>query len=173
MRNIEDAIRIEKQPRKSGGPRTVYIFKCLQDGCTNEIKRRKDSLKTYSDYCLIHSHTKRPFESIYNGIVNSWRGTPVELTYEEFINFTKIDQCHYCLSNIQWQAYGTVGGNYTSRAYYLDRKDNTKSYSVENCVVCCTRCNKARSNSFTYEEWYGMTKYLRDKKKPVYEGYEY
>jgi hypothetical protein len=163
MRNIEEAIRIEKRPRKSGGPRAIYIFKCLQTDCNNEIKRRKYDLHIRSDYCLTHSHTKKPFESIYNRIINSRRGTPVYLTYEQFVKFTKTKECWYCTNTINWQEYSMVGGKYTSSAYYLDRKDNAKSYSIDNCVVCCTRCNKSRSNNFTYEEWYGMTSYFRNK----------
>lgn len=162
MRTVEDAIRIERQPRKSGGPRRVFVFKCEHPSCNSEVKRRAGKeLDSKSRYCTTHSHVKRPFESIYNGIVNSARGTPVNLTYEQFLLFTEIDKCWYCWTGIKWQPYGTVKGKYTSRAYFLDRKDNSKSYSIENCVVCCTRCNKARSNSFTYEEWYGMTEYFR------------
>jgi hypothetical protein len=31
-------MRIEKQPRKSGGPRTIFIFMCDYPGCTKEMK---------------------------------------------------------------------------------------------------------------------------------------
>lgn len=159
------ALSVEKQPRKSDGPRTVYIFKCKEDECEETIKvRAGKELQYRTGYCYIHASQKRPFESIYNGIVNSWRGTPVDLTYEQFVEFTSIKNCFYCTKIINWEEYGVVKGKYTSRAYYLDRKDNTKSYSIENCVVCCTRCNKSRSNSFTYEEWYGMTEYFRKSK---------
>jgi hypothetical protein len=24
---------------------------------------------------------------------------------------------------------------------------------MDNCVVCCGRCNKSKSNTFSYEEW--------------------
>jgi hypothetical protein len=56
-----------------------------------------------------------------------------------------------------------VDGKATSRAYQLDRKDNALGYSVDNCVVCCHRCNDAKSNGYDYEEWYGMTAYFRSK----------
>jgi 5-methylcytosine-specific restriction endonuclease McrA len=36
---------------------------------------------------------------------------------------------------------------------FLDRKDSSKPYEMENIVVCCVRCNKAKNTHFTYEEW--------------------
>lgn len=166
MLNKKDAIRIEKQSRKCGGPRTVYIFLCNVRDCGKEFKCRVGKeLSERNGTCAIHSHRKRPFESIYNSILNDWRQTPVELTYDEFLIFTKNNKCHYCHEIINWIEYSTVSGKYISRAYYLDRMDNNVSYSSNNCVVCCTRCNLCRSNSYTYDEWYGMTEYFRNKKE--------
>lgn len=159
-----EPIRIERQPRKSGGPRKVLVLLCAYPDCKEEIKRRPSELKNRSFYCSTHSHIKRPFESIYNGLFNDWRKTPVNLSYEEFLKFTEIKQCHYCLDPISWIEYSTVKGEYKSRSYFLDRKDNNGPYSVENCVVCCTRCNKSRASYFSYEDWYGMTEYLRKKR---------
>jgi hypothetical protein len=75
----------------------------------------------------------------------------VTLTYDEYIQFTKIKNCHYCNNSIPWRPYNS--GNKKAQAYFLDRKDNDGPYSKENCVVCCTRCNRMRSNKFTYEEF--------------------
>ena len=49
--------------------------------------------------------------------------------------------------------YGTLNGKFISHARFLDRKDNTQGYLKDNCVVCCTSCNKLRSNKFTYKEF--------------------
>lgn len=68
--------------------------------------------------------------------------------------FTKIKVCHYCWDEIVWKEHD-------ARRYNLDRKDNRQGYSAENCVVCCSRCNMGKSNMFSYDEWYGMTSYLR------------
>lgn len=164
MLNKENAIRMEKQPRKSGGPRTIFVFQCDHAGCRKEIKvRTGNDLLVSSGKCGAHSHVKRPFESIYNSLKNDWRKTPVELSYEDFLDFTKHNACHYCTANIPWVEFGTVDGEFISRSYFLDRKDNEGSYSVQNCVVCCTRCNRAKGNRYSYEEWYGMTTYFRDK----------
>jgi hypothetical protein len=63
----------------------------------------------------------------------------VELTYDNFLAFTEIKKCHYCGEPVDWQPYNKQTSN-------LDRKDNTKGYGVENCVVCCGTCNKMKRN---------------------------
>jgi hypothetical protein len=161
MLNRNKAISKEVQYRKNCGPRYTYIFKCSYLGCNENIRVRSDALKTASGKCKTHSHTKKAFEGLYNRIRSDWRGLPCPLTYKQFLEFTKIDKCHYCLSSINWIPYSTVSGKHISSAYYLDRKNNDLGHSKRNCVVCCTRCNRARSNKFTYEEWYGMTAYFR------------
>jgi hypothetical protein len=151
--NCNDALFLERQPRKSGGPRKVYLFKCVVEECGEIVKIRSAHLHTASGLCMTHSHTKRPFESLYNGLFHDHRGVDVGLTYRQFLEFTKITECHYCGDVIPWRPYGTVKGSYKSRAYFLDRKDHNDGYNKSNCVVCCTRCNITRSNRFTYEQF--------------------
>ncbi len=52
----------------------------------------------------------------------------------------------------------------TSGSTFLDRKDNDVGYIFDNVVSCCWRCNDAKSNAYTYLEWFNMTKYFRDLK---------
>lgn len=158
-------IRIEKQPRKSGGPRTVVVYKCAKDDCSEEIKIRNGMFNKHSKFCKIHSHQKRPFESIYNGLKKDWRKTEVTLTYEEYLIFTKEKECHYCQSEIPWNPYGTVSGKFISRAYFLDRKDNSGPYSFENCVVCCFKCNKMKGGWYSYEEFIQIIQLLKNLRK--------
>jgi hypothetical protein len=157
----EKALRLERQPRKSGGPRQVHIFRCTEKDCEEEIRIRSSDLKNHSGLCQSHSQRKRPFESIYNGLYTDHRHLEIKLTYEEFLEFTKIKKCHYCYNPINWVEYGCVNSKFTSRARYLDRKNNDFGYSKENCVVCCTLCNRTRSARYTYEDWFGMTEYFR------------
>lgn len=159
--NKDNAIRVEKHPRKTGGLRTVLIFSCTGSDCANEVRVRSTALKATDGRCGKCSHQKRPFESIYRGIFSDHRRIPVNLTYEEYLEFTKVPDCHYCGDAIPWTPYGTVDGKFKSRAYFLDRKDNAAAYSKDNCVVCCTDCNKTRSNRFTYEEFYEFSSILR------------
>lgn len=106
------------------------------------------------------SRRKRPFESVYNVLVHEARkrSLPLSISFEDFLEFTKITECHYCDSEIEWYPYmpQEVGGRYN-----LDRKDNSQGYSKENCVVCCARCNLSRANRFSYEEWLAIGKLIR------------
>lgn len=85
----------------------------------------------------------RPYESSYKLLIsdNAKRKAkfPVDLTYEEFVEFTKIKQCYYCHEEITWHEYRhKMNKNF---GYNLDRLDSTKGYSKDNCVVCCSICN--------------------------------
>jgi hypothetical protein len=103
---------------------------------------------------------KRPYESLYNNIAykSERRGLSFELTYEEFIEFTKIKACHYCGDEVSWSEYSInvagVGSN-------LDRKDSNLGYSALNCTVCCGECNRMKSNNFTYEEFMQLSPALK------------
>ncbi len=153
MLDKKKAIKAIKQNRAGAGPRYTYIFVCSYPECTETIRIRQDALKTATGKCQSHSHVKKPFESIYNGLFHDWRKPIVELTYEQFLKFTKIKMCHYCGAKVHRQEFATVKGEYKSSAYFLDKKDPKKPYSIRNCVVCCTRCNFLKGNRFTYKEF--------------------
>lgn len=157
-----EIVKTIKQKRTSGGSRTIYITKCKE--CLSLIKIRRSEIKKASFKCQSCSHKKNPFESLFNTFCLDHRKLSNTITFKNFLNFTKQKNCHYCLDKINWIEYSTVNGKFKSNAYYLDRKNNTKGYSVKNCVVCCTKCNLAKGNRYSYEEWYGMTKYFRSKK---------
>lgn len=84
------------------------------------------------------------------------------LTYEELLDFVKITRCHYCDDTITWLAHSRKNGVQTSHKYNLDRKDNLKGYTKDNCVVCCTQCNFVKSNRFTYEEMVEIGKTFKE-----------
>lgn len=152
MIDISKAVRIDIENREKAGPRKTYVLICNYKGCFLDIRVRHDAIKTHSGFCKSHSHVKRPFESIYNSLFHDWRKTKVELTYEEFLDFMKIDKCEYCRTHIKRNPFGTVNGVFKSRAHTLDKKDPNGSYSKNNCVVCCITCNKIKNCYLTYEE---------------------
>lgn len=105
--------------------------------------------------------SKKPYESLYNFFLKTaqQRGVSVSLSYENFLNFTFISECHYCGEPITWAKYNREKrGN----GYNLDRMDNKRGYETDNIVVCCKRCNYAKGRWFTYEEWVVMTKALKE-----------
>ena len=89
---------------------------------------------------------KRPFESLYNRLKRTAERCKhkADLTYEEFLLFTKLSCCHYCSRSLDWSS---------AQAYNLDRKDNLKGYSKDNLVVCCYVCNRTKGNLFSYKEF--------------------
>lgn len=102
---------------------------------------------------------KRPYEAMYNIFVGRAK-YPVSITYEQFVEFAKIKHCHYCDDEIFWKEYRTdktPGGTGSN----LDRKDSSLPYSFDNIVVCCGRCNYAKNDHFTYEEWMQLGAVIR------------
>lgn len=93
---------------------------------------------------------KEPFRWLYTRLTISanYYRKPIDLTFQEFLGFTKITQCEYCDSPIQWKPYSDK----KHAGYNIDRKDNSKGYTKENCVVCCSQCNRVKNNSFSHEE---------------------
>ena len=66
------------------------------------------------------------------------RGYSFDLRPERFLDLIMSD-CHYCgLPASQGNTKGTLRYN------GVDRKDNTKGYTLENSVPCCGTCNIAK-----------------------------
>lgn len=169
MKDLSLLIRIDKyHPPGGTGVKNVHIFKCISSNCNNEV--RVKGLSTLSDRsgrCIkcsnaishvaaLEKRRIKPFEAPYNRMFDSATIRKIEfkISYEEFLEFTKIDHCHYCYKSISWKKHG---GTF----YNLDRKDNSVGYIAYNLVTCCGKCNKGKRELYSYEEWYGMTAYFR------------
>jgi hypothetical protein len=132
---------------------------------------RIDECRTDSIYrpcrtcCRPKSQPKRrlrPYESGYNAWTHrAKKKHSVLLTYEQFLELTKIINCHYCGCEIRWTEYlnKTIQGR--RHGSNLDRKDNDLGYDIDNVVVCCGRCNAAKNAHFTYEEWLQLSQVIR------------
>jgi hypothetical protein len=121
---------------------------------------RNDAIKAASVV-----NRKRPYESLYRAFVYGQKRRrkgpiEVEISYEQFVEFTNTTKCHYCWREVIWCPFNhSAKGN---ASYHLDRKDSTLGYTVENCVVCCKDCNYAKQNRYNYFQWYEMTRPWRD-----------
>jgi len=108
---------------------------------------------------------KRPFEWLYRVFLKSARRDEREcdLTYAEFVLFTKVSECFYCARPISWMEF-TPSSTAAKKggAYNLDRMDASKGYIKGNVVVCCPRCNWGKSDRFSFKEWVVMTRALRE-----------
>jgi len=129
-----------------------WLCKC---DCGNEtIVPGRNLTHNFARSCgcyVLDKLRKRPFEWVFNSMKRTANITNREcnITYEEYVEFTKIKYCHYCYKEIPWKKYFTRG---YKTAYYLDRKNNNMGYIKDNCVVCCSECNFLKSNKFSYEE---------------------
>lgn len=95
----------------------------------------------------------KPYGFLYTQLMGCCKrkGLPC-LTFEEFLDFTKVTSCHYCGEGVLWHKFDD--GNYKgTRRYNLDRKDNNRGYEKDNLVICCKRCNYGKRAWFSYKEW--------------------
>lgn len=168
MLKKEDAIRTDRKMYKRDN-RITYIFKCKGYLCENEIRIQAQYLKKLKGFCRRCCQKGLPFHAKYNELKRTCirRHHEITLTYEEFIEFTKIKNCHYCCSEIEWQPFtkDIKDNKVVSRSYRLDRTNNDLGYTKENCVVCCWRCNSAKGDRYTYDEWFAMTALFRNKRE--------
>lgn len=95
----------------------------------------------------------RLFDSYKRGATH--RGLAFNLTKEQFEIFTKQD-CHYCGEQPTKKISAGKSKEVIEHHSYIyngiDRIDNDAGYYRENCVPCCTVCNKLKS-VFSYKEF--------------------
>ena len=89
-----------------------------------DIQKRRNNMREYRQ-------TPMGRWVVYKDGANK-RGIKWELTFEQFMIFWQ-KPCYYCGDEIK-----TIG---------LDRIDNTKGYSIDNVVSCCSICNYMKLNN--------------------------
>lgn len=122
----------------------VWLCRC---DCGNEKICRASNLHSGTTTTCGCGRRKRPFEWIYNRLIsksNTLR-RPCNITYIQFLRFTKIERCSYCNGKIDWQPY-PIRKLPHRQAYNLDRVNNDLPYHKDNCVVCCSTCNFMKGN---------------------------
>jgi hypothetical protein len=156
---------IAQFPTERRHPNQGYVFwHCICDcGKTREVPT---SQLTCGVTKSCGQCVNPPFSALYHWLVYSAekRKLSLDLTFEEFIEFTKQSQCHYCETSIFWASSTRRFGQFATN---LDRKDNSLGYSKTNCVVCCHRCNRGKGELFSYEEWVIMATALCLSKRTI------
>lgn len=89
------------------------------------------------------------------------RSIEFTLTIEHYSNLIK-QPCYY-----------ECGNNVSETGIGLDRKDNTKGYTLENSVPCCAFCNIIKDPYLTESEMLEIIKVLKKcrKKEKIWENY--
>lgn len=163
-------LRIEKKTtfyksQNRSFSKKIYISECID--CKKEIKLSKHeidkNLRTNKCRSCSRSDKTKPFKRAYSRLKNTYKS--MLLTYEEYLDFTKILNCAYCSTDIAWAPHGL--NCYRSN---LDRKNPKGDYSKSNCVVCCWECNRMKSNKLTYEEFLLLSPGLKEIRKKRQNG---
>lgn len=148
---------------------TLYTFWCAL--CPAEIKVRRADLKRHSGRCRpcadkqngqlsSQRNRKQPYEALYNRFLydRGRAGQETDITFADFVDFTKIKECHYCGRGIEWAECSLACNGYR---YNLDRTNNCRGYFKDNVVVCCWRCNETKSDRFTYNQFVKIGNVIR------------
>lgn len=158
----------------SGKGKKIRVLRCLGDGpCLNLVKVSRVPSQGLCQSCAAKNRFSnmllngffwspavriRLYEPTYNVLKKraNRRGIHFNLTYEQFFELYKVPDCHYCGGSLN-RKQSTEGYSrklYTkgSSEYSLDRKDNSKGYTLENCVPCCPKCNFTKRDHLSYGE---------------------
>lgn len=104
---------------------------CLSREIIGNIRRKDDGVAS--------------FNALYRKYINGAkrRGYDFDLSKDEFKELTS-DNCYYCGSVPLSGNYGYVyrNGDYIYNG--IDRVNNEEGYVLNNCVSCCTVCNKMK-----------------------------
>lgn len=106
---------------------------------------------------------KAPGEHAINSVVNTYvqaarrRKHAFELSREQVVRLI-FSNCYYCGSEPK-NVRGANGMFGSIRYNGIDRVDNSKGYTDDNCVPCCETCNKAK-NKMTFAEFADWVKRL-------------
>lgn len=148
---------------KDTGKRTpqgsvIWLAKCM---CGQSTELSANNLKNTKSCGCIRKTYKRSnalskFEASLNGLYYEYnrnakkRNKIFELTKEQFKELTS-QNCHYCNKQPSKIFYKKrCNGAYIYNG--IDRKDNTKGYTLENSLPCCYECNTIKGEHLTYEE---------------------
>lgn len=148
---------------KSGRTYSVYKFVCTGTDCENIISCLNGYQGKHTGKCRSCCQKKRLFQASYSELLKNGRGkgrAPIEvnLTYGQFYQLCQELNCHYCNEPVK---RSSIRGTPGYKNYALDRKDNNRGYSMDNCVTCCWRCNQIKGENFTYSQFLEIArKYL-------------
>jgi hypothetical protein len=137
-----------------------YELNCTK--CDIAIKVRSSyDLKKHSGLCISCSQKKKPYQHMYVNMLKcaKHQNREVGLTYEDYLTFVE-KPCYYCGAEIKWKEHSSSKEQRTG-SYFIDRKDSNIGYVYDNCVQCCTRCNRGKSNQFSSSEWEQMCSTLK------------
>ena len=86
---------------------------------------------------------------------------PFELSLEHFLEAIS-QPCYYCgIENSNLKRVSSLGSKEGFKYNGIDRIDNTKGYTENNCVTCCNICNRAKG-TLTMKEFSDWLNRIRE-----------
>jgi hypothetical protein len=136
------------------------LLKDRTHGCTRSCGCMGAETQKRKSYA--YRQNQPPYMALYKKLMSRCknRKIPLDLTYDQYLEFTKINECHYCGGDILWVPHHTTKAN--SSAVNLDRIDSTRGYSLDNCDVCCYTCNVMK-NSMPYDVFINHIRTILDR----------
>lgn len=152
---ILDFVRIAVRPH-NGQHDVFYRVECTKCGSIIDERMFCESRWKTKQKCAMCSHKRfSTIEEKYKEYKSSARARHHEfkLSLSDFDTIVKKD-CYYCGDSIE---IATTDGINKSRHCVngIDRIDNSKGYTLENCVPCCGMCNRMKS-TFPQETFYSQ-----------------
>jgi hypothetical protein len=153
--NIFNKLTVLKFSHVGNAYRKYWICKCE---CGKETITHSSSLKsghTKSCGCFINGKLKQSKDAAFKRCFCDYqqnaksRNYDFNLTQEEFKSIT-LQNCYYCNkvpSQIRYNKTKSQSYIYNG----IDRKNNNKGYTLDNCIPCCGTCNQMKNNSEYYE----------------------
>lgn len=103
------------------------------------LTKRQYTKKNHDKITAYRQTTQRRFGNAKS--IAKKRELAFELTFEVYAELIS-HPCYYCANKL---GRSLTGGG-------LDRIDNSKGYVTDNCLSCCTICNRIRNDFLTVEE---------------------
>lgn len=131
------------------------FYRCKCTNCGNIFIKRGDSLKSKNRSCrkCFGNYIIPKLDSVRNVLYSHYRTAAISrnwsfnLTDEQF-NTLIYGNCFYC-GEPPCENKSDLRYNKTDKKFLrngIDRVDTNKGYDFENCVLCCTMCNRMKLN---------------------------
>jgi len=153
--------RVNHLGRKYDSIRHYYLCKCI---CGNLRKVDRSNLRTrHTTSCgcssiKLQDSKERSFNAIYISYKSTAKRRNIEfLLKKDEAKILFLGNCYYCGCE---PSNGVDKWKYSDVFIYsgIDRVNNKKGYTVDNCVPCCRNCNFAKREMSFYEfrDWINL-----------------
>jgi hypothetical protein len=128
-----------------GDAKHRVVFWKVRCDCGREVEVRSHSLRSKKIKTCGCSRLNKDaaFNAVFYSYKNNKRGLVFKLSREE-LRFLTSSNCRYCGVEPQGVSKSVASGTYVYNG--IDRVDNKIGYILDNCVPCCSPCNRAKSS---------------------------